>query len=68
MTDEQPEPVKKTVAIAVDRDAYAIARNMSRRNGVTRKVWVSNAIRIAAAIASSCKTCEMPQKETRDAK
>ena len=66
MTEEQPETVKKTVAIAVDPDAYAIARNMSRRNGVTRKIWVSNAIRIAAAIAASCKTCDT-QKETRDA-
>ena len=56
MTEEQPETVKKTVAIAVDRDAYAIARNMSRRNGVTRKIWVSNAIRIAAAMRMAFDT------------
>jgi hypothetical protein len=64
MTEQQPDNDKRTVAIAVDRDAYSIARNMSRRNGVTRKVWVSNAIRIAAAISASCKNCDT-QKETR---
>ena len=67
MTEPQPETKKcrKVIAVALERDAYELAVSRAKANGVTRKVWVSNAIRIAAALSASC--CTEPRKETRNA-
>lgn len=64
MTDT--EPTKKTLAVALERDAYDIAAARAAAAGITRKAWVSNAIRIASALAGNCVSCEAkPRKETR---
>ncbi len=66
MTDT--EPTKRTLAVALERDAYDIAAARAAAAGITRKAWVSNAIRIAAALAGNCVSCEAkPRKETRRA-
>jgi hypothetical protein len=59
-TDEKKSP---HVAVALDADAYAIACANAKERGISRKAWVSNAIRIAATIAV-CTDCK-PKKETR---
>jgi hypothetical protein len=61
---EQPELKSQVVAVALDRDAYDIAAAAAKAAGTSRKRWVSNAIRIAAAIAPICVECK-PKKETR---
>lgn len=68
MTDTEPTKKTKTLAVALERDAYDIAAARAAAAGITRKAWVSNAIRIAAALAGNCVSCEAkPRKETRRA-
>ena len=65
MTDSQPVSEKTpVVAVALDRDAYVLACDRAKACGISRKAWVSNAIRIAAALAPNCSSCK-PKKETR---